>query len=79
MIRVITRNDSLLIYMPGQLVIAKYVLSLQLPSEALRHLPSPLVQNVIYTSVSFSVSEPLVYVGSLTLLGTWGSPTCICN
>ena len=74
MIRVKTRNDFLPIYMAGQTNdYTEHVLSMQLPSEASRFITSSLTQNVLYTSISLSVSEPLVHVGSLTVSCLQGS------
>lgn len=46
-------------------ITTEHVLSLQLPSEALRCITSSLAQNVLCTSISLRASEPLMCVRSL--------------
>ena len=78
-IRVITRDNFLRpIYRAEQTsncwtVHSYHPATTFLPSEAPRHLSSSLAQSVTCTSLHLSVSKPLVWVESLTLLYMWDS------
>lgn len=62
-----------LIYIEGKPLTAEFVLSLKLSSEVPRCLTSALVPNVMYSSFSLFLSQPLMHVG-LWLAHVWGFP-----
>lgn len=68
-------------YGQGKFVFTRQLLFLSSCNDHLkppRHLTSSMAQDVLHTSVFFSVSEPLVHVGSLTLSCRKGSHSSVC-